>query len=114
RVVHSRLAFVLIAVMVTAAWADEPHHSQLWGERGELWSPASRLPDFSHAGFERGEKPIPTLDDAPRRSVLDFGAMPDDEGDDTAAFVAALDVEGPCVVEVPAGRFVITGFVDIT
>ena len=45
---------VLVTVIgATAASAEEVQYSKLWGENGELWSPTSRLPDFSHAGFER-------------------------------------------------------------
>ena len=52
-----------------------PAHSQLWGEAGEKWSATGRLPDFSFAGYHRGERPIPEL---PRKTnVRDFGAVGD-------------------------------------
>lgn len=110
------LAVVVPLLMCAVAAGQESQRSRLWGEAGEAWAPDSRLPDFSYAGFERGERPIPDLNDAPRRSVRDFGAVGDGEADDTEAFRAALAAggEGPAVVEVPAGRYVITGFIDIT
>src|SRR6185503_6442966 len=33
--------------------------SELWGRGGERWSPRSRLPDFSFAGYHFGDDPIP-------------------------------------------------------
>ena len=54
--------------------AAAPQHSLLWGERGERWTPDSRLPDFSYAGYRRGESPLPAL--KPQASVRDLGAAP--------------------------------------
>jgi hypothetical protein len=34
-------------------------HSDLWGMAGERWTPASRPPDVSYAGDQRGEQEIP-------------------------------------------------------
>ena len=93
--------------------------SELWGEHGERWSADSRLPDWSFAGFERGEGPIPTP--APTHNVRDFGAVGDGEHDDTEAFrkaIAAAEgavAEGAAagVVRIPAGRYTITDRLDI-
>ncbi len=41
------------------------------------------LPDFSYAGYHWGEKQLPEL--KPTMHVSDFGAIPDDEKDDTEA-----------------------------
>lgn len=82
--------------------------SQLWGEHGELWDPLGRLPDFSYAGYQAGEEP-PTV--TPVTDVRDHGAVADDDGDDTAAFQAALDYAGTAgggAVTVPAGTWRIT------
>ena len=68
------------SVVVSASAAD-PMHSELWGSHGEKWSADSRLPDFSYAGYQRGEKPLPTL--LPSCSVKDFGAIGDGKTDDT-------------------------------
>ena len=76
------------------------------------------LPDFSYAGYRWGEQPIP--DAFPGHTVLDaadFGAVPDDREDDTAAlqaaFAAAHDVDGPVLVRLPAGRLVLTDILYI-
>ena len=102
-------AFCLLWV---AANPVSGQHSQLWGERGAKWTPQSRLPDFSFAGYQRGEKPLPTV---PRGvSVKDFGAKGDGETDDTAAFLKALAEVKSGAIEVPPGRYRITGLLEIT
>jgi len=106
-------ALVILFVPSVAQADGGVHTSQLWGEAGEHWSYDSRLPDFSHAGVNRGEAPLPEMVDVPVRNVRDFGAQGDGEHDDTAAFQEALDDNGPLVVAVPAGRYVITDFIDI-
>ena len=97
--------------IVWLAAAAGAQHSILWGERGERWTPQSRLPDFSFAGYERGEKPLPNV--PPGVSVKDFGAKGDDSTDDTAAFVRALDEVKSGAIEVPPGRYRITGLLEI-
>ena len=79
--------------------------SGLWGKGGEGWTAESRLPDFSFAGYERGEKEIPVV--GVSGNVKDFGAKGDGETDDTAAFQKALDEAPEGAVLVPEGRYVI-------
>ena len=50
-------------------------YSELWGEAGEKWSPRSRLPDFSRAGYRNGERLIPDVPVV--TNVMDFGAVGD-------------------------------------
>lgn len=85
--------------------------SDLWGNAGERWSPASRLPDFSYAGYHSGEKPIPTL--AVKANVMDFGAQGDGIADDTKAFNDAIAAVATGAVFVPAGRYKITDYIYI-
>lgn len=81
-------------------------HSELWGKDGEKWSAASRLPDFSFAGYRSGEAPIP---DVPiKSSVRDFGAKGDGETDDTQAFIKAIEATNNGAILIPAGRYKIT------
>ncbi|MDA1275654.1 MAG: glycosyl hydrolase family 28-related protein [Verrucomicrobia bacterium] len=87
-------------------------HSMLWGAAGEKWSPQSRLPDFSHAGYHRGEKALPNV--PPGVSVRDFGAKGDGVIDDTKAFLAALAKVERGAIEVPPGRYRITDLLEIT
>ncbi|TAE77078.1 MAG: hypothetical protein EAZ65_00765 [Verrucomicrobia bacterium] len=81
-------------------------HSALWGRGGESWDPAGRLPDFSHAGYHSGEKPIPRP--PIRANVKDFGALGDGQSDDTAAFEKAIAAVNNGALLVPAGRYRIT------
>jgi hypothetical protein len=84
----------------------------------ESWTPAILtdealhdvyLSDFSYAGYHWSEQEPPypeaTLD------VTDFGAIPDDGEDDTAAILAAVAAanaaSGPVVLQFPAGRFIL-------
>lgn len=88
--------------------AAEPMTSELWGHHGEKWSAESRLPDFSYAGYHRGEKPLPTL--VPDCSVKEFGAVGDGKTDDTQAFQQAIAESSGKTILVPAGVYVITDF----
>lgn len=95
-----------------AATTSPPEQvSALWGVRGEKWSPEGRLPDFSFAGYRRGEEAyrIPTG----QVSVADFGAKGDGTTDDTSAFKQALAAGGGKVVRIPPGRFVLNDSLDI-
>lgn len=98
-----------------AAEKPEPEeicHSKLWGKGGELWSPISRLPDFSYAGYQYGEKPIPSIHVV--ANITDFGADGSDEEDDTAAIKAAikhvsqLPLEERGAILLSAGRYIVS------
>lgn len=83
--------------------------SELWGREGEAFDPAGRLMDWSYAGYRAGEIALPSL--APTHVVTDFGAVPDDGEDDTAALRDALEAaatEGGGVVSLPAGTFILS------
>src|SRR5436190_24008608 len=61
-------------------------YSSLWGEAGEKWNPAGRLPDFSYSGYHAGEAKIPS----PRARwnlKRDFHAVGDGHADDTQALL---------------------------
>jgi unsaturated chondroitin disaccharide hydrolase len=84
-----------------------------------LTDPAVRaqyyLPDFSYAGYHWGEVPLPRH--AATLQVTNFGAVPDDGQDDTAAlkraFAAAHAAPGPVVLKFPKGRFILTDILRI-
>ena len=102
-----------LALLVTAPAAiAAPAFSQLWGEAGEKWTAAGRLPDFSYAGYHRGERPIPEL---PRKTnVRDFGAVGDGTTDDTKALQAAIDATPAGAVYLPPGRYLVSDYLRIT
>ena len=80
-------------------------NSELWGAAGERWQPEGRLPDFSFAGYRRGEAAIPTP--PATHNVRDFGAVGDGEQDDSDAFLRAIEAAASGVIFVPEGRYVI-------
>ena len=99
--------FLALAGTITA----QAQTSALWGRDGERWTPQSRLPDFSYAGYRRGESPLPTV--KPGVSVKTFGAVGDGQADDTAAFQKAIDASKGKVVAIPPGRYKITNFLTL-
>ncbi len=111
-VLHLALLSAIVCLWSTPhATADEPLYSALWGRQGELWSADSRLPDFSYAGYHRGERPLPAL--RPDCSVKDFGAVGDGQTDDTRAFQRAIERSAGKTILVPPGVYVITDFLYI-
>ena len=67
------------------------------------------LPDFSYAGYHWGEKQIPEWSVTLKAS--DFGAIPDDDKDDTGAlkkaFQAANQKDGPVVLQLDRGKYIL-------
>ncbi|MGE9268822.1 MAG: glycosyl hydrolase family 28-related protein [Verrucomicrobiales bacterium] len=104
---------LLSLIFLSACQAEESskQHSELWGREGEKWSEHSRLPDFSHAGYQRGEKEIPSYELV--ANVKDFGAKGDGKTDDSAAFQKALDEAPQGAILVPEGRYVITEMIQL-
>jgi hypothetical protein len=111
-----RPSLVLLACALLAGAAlhgADGQPSALWGKDGEAWSPTSRLPDFSLAGYRCGRAAIPVYPVV--TDVRAHGAKGDGVSDDTAAFAAALaaaTVHG--AVLVPAGRYLIGDVVELT
>lgn len=74
------------------------------------------LPDFSYAGYKNGEEQI-----APEYGTIvlvkDYGALPDDQQDDTLAlqqaFAAARLIEGPVTIRFESGTYIITDILQI-
>lgn len=68
------------------------------------------LPDFSYAGYGDGILPIPDIENV--INVADFGAIPDDGKDDSAALKAALakahESESPVRVQMAEGRYILS------
>jgi len=96
---------VLAALLSVGAHAQST--SKLWGPDGSKWTPQSRLPDFSFAGYRCGESLIPNVPVA--ANVKDFGAKGDGKTDDTEAIKKAIESTQQGAILVPAGRYVLTG-----
>lgn len=70
---------------------------------------ASNLPDYSYAGYAYGEKEIPTVK-GKTYTITDFGAIPNDEIDDTNAINKAIETAGKNgggIVYFPKGKFLV-------
>lgn len=74
------------------------------------------LHDFSYAGYQNGEAPLPTVSGPMVRDIArDHGADPTGQRDATAAIQAAIDAVSPTggVVQVPEGRFRVDGLLTV-
>jgi hypothetical protein len=85
--------------------------SVLWGLNGEKWTASGRLPDFSYAGYQNGEKSIPVV--PVMSNVRNFGALGDGLHDDTQAFVNAISGTASGAILVPAGTYRLTSVIYI-
>lgn len=81
-------------------------YSDLWGKNGEKWTPKSRLPDFSFAGYHFGEKELPKV--ATATNVKRFGAKGDGKTDDTDAFKKAIEVTDRGAILIPEGTYLLS------
>lgn len=87
-------SFLLLALIITSCLSkpevvQEPKILQDFIENGSK----SILPDFSYAGYAYGEKSIPTIEE-PIFHVSDFGAVVNDNIDDSRAIQDAVDAAG--------------------
>ncbi|RKX39850.1 MAG: hypothetical protein DRP64_13625 [Verrucomicrobia bacterium] len=101
---HSIVPAILI--LLSSHATAQQMYSELWGEHGEKWTPQSRLPDFSFAGYRFSEVPLPEPDMA--SNVRDFGAKGDGMHDDTQAFIRAIEETESGAIFIPAGRYAIS------
>lgn len=104
-------AFTTALLITCLSPAPAQQVSELWGQRGEKWQPDGPLPDFSFAGYQRGEKPIPKVKQV--ASVKDFGAKGDGKTDDTEAIRKAVDGSTDGAILLPAGRYVVSDIIEI-
>jgi hypothetical protein len=104
-------AAILLLLFLALAHALPSARSQtaLWGEKGEAWDPKGILPDFSFAGYERGEKPLPERE--PEVLAADFGVLP---GKDVTSALQKLidDHPGKCI-RLGKGRYELSDRVRI-
>lgn len=102
------------ALAMMPAQASASHHTGSAGLPAILSDPATMaqhpLPDFSYAGYEFGNAPLPVITDV--IDVADFGAVADDGRDDSAALIAAIAAAAergtPVRVQLGKGRYQLT------
>ncbi|HKK63426.1 MAG TPA: glycosyl hydrolase family 28-related protein, partial [Bacteroidales bacterium] len=75
------------------------------------------LPDFSFAGYHFGENETPDAFDH-TLNITDFGAIPNDEIDDTPAIIKALSkadqLNGYVLIKIPSGTFELNQIIYIS
>ncbi len=108
---RNSLLSMIVLFSLAAVVRLDAQTSALWGEHGELWTPKSRLPDFSFAGYHSGNVPIPNV--PIKASVKEFGAKGDGQADDSQAFLDAIAAVSDGAVLIPAGRYKITRVLKI-
>jgi hypothetical protein len=91
--------------------ASGQSYSELWGKNGEVWTPQSRLPDFSFAGYHFGEDPLPRVKVV--ADVRSFGAKGDGKTDCTQAFIKAIEATDKGAIIIPAGRYIVSDIIRI-
>ena len=103
---QSILVFVgLLSSNLAAAPAESALWRQFAADPGR--SPEAGLPDFSRAGYQRGERAIPRIE-GPVFDVRDYGAVPDDANSDEGpvrAAISAAEQAGGGVVYFPKGTY---------
>ncbi len=104
RVFRCSVALLALVSVTPGLWAEP---AKIYGVAGEAWQAAGGpLPDFSYAGYQRGEKAPPERQ--PEVSVKDHGVVGDGKADDTAALQRVLDANPGKVIHLPAGRYVLS------
>jgi hypothetical protein len=101
----------LFGFLIHVGAASGQSHSELWGKNGETWSPKSRLPDFSFAGYHFGEDPLPQINAV--TDVTRFGAKGDGKTDCTQAFIKAIEATDKGAIIIPAGEYLISDIIWI-
>ncbi len=101
-----------VALAATLSPSLLPAQTELWGEDGAAWTPDSRLPDFSFAGYRHGDEELPRPE--PDVSVIDFGAVGDGETDSTAAFLRAIAESPGKTIRIPKGTYLLDDRLELT
>jgi len=121
--IMSAMVLILIVVPLCAVMAQNEGNNtnadvctgqKIWEEYQSNPGRHPNIPNCSYAGYRSGEAPLPEL--PVKANVRDYGAIPNDEGDDTAAFNAAIKAAakaGGGAVLAPAGRYVFSGIIRL-
>lgn len=97
-----------LLVFAGVVWQGQrPRYSELWGRNGERWDPTGRLPDYSFAGYHRGERGLPAVSGR-QVDIRTFGAKGDGTTDDTDAFARALREVDADILLIPQGRYLLS------
>ncbi len=96
-------ALAILALVVSPETGAQT--SALWGNNGELWSAAGRLPDFSRAGYHSSGIPIPAVPEVARLTQAD---KPNGDDDISGVLQNLINtVPTPGAIVIPSGRWYI-------
>lgn len=104
-------------LLLLAAFATTTHltaaEAELWQQfkQAKLAATEPTLPDFSYAGYDYSETPIPDTSGWTIFNVTTYGAIADDTGYDDAAIQATIDaaeLAGGGIVFFPPGQFIVS------
>ncbi len=109
-------ASLLLSVGMSAAAAEKDAAGALKILSDPAAMTQSPLPDFSYAGYGFGLKELP-VDSGTIVDVSKYGAVANDDIDDSAAFLAAIadanKVPGKVTLRVPKGKFLVSEILRI-
>ena len=107
-------------ILFACAFADAQRVAPLWTDfiEAKKLGKTPVLPDFSYAGYHWSEKEIAPVDKKKKFSIIDFGAIANDDKFDDEAIQKTIDAAennpGGGVVFFPPGKYLIAGDNDAT
>ena len=111
---HITISVFIVLCAINIAFAQETRMPEILVN--SKVKKANYLPDFSYAGYHFGEKQIPSSFKHILK-VTDFGAIPNDDFDDSEAFIAAVskanELNGFVLIQIPSGKFNISKIIYI-
>lgn len=114
---YTPLKYICFSLMFTSFHNSIIAAPDLHNEQ-KLQSNNVYLPDYSYAGYHFGERDITYRETTTYVDVQDFGAVPDDDKDDTKAILSALkhahSINGHVTVTFPKGQFIVKDILKIT
>ncbi|WP_242633873.1 right-handed parallel beta-helix repeat-containing protein [Alteromonas sp. KUL17] len=114
---HHPLKYICLSLMFTSVHNSIIAAPELSIE-DKLLSNDTYLPDYSYAGYHFGEREITYSETTTYVDVQDFGAVPNDNKDDTRAILNAFEhahsINGHVTVTLPKGRFIVKDILKIS
>lgn len=111
RLAYNRVTYwAQVSLWALLGHTAQANESQLWQDfkAAKAMGTEPAIPDFSYAGYDYSQSPLPNTQNWPVFFVTDYGAKPNDEAYDDAGIQAAIDAaeaNGKGVVAFPKGVF---------
>ncbi|MDG6100019.1 hypothetical protein EXU34_21405 [Alteromonas sp. ZYF713] len=113
------ISLICIYLALLVSLVHEPTHAETsLFNKNILHINSVFLPDYSYAGYHFGEDEITSPGNTTLVDVEDFGAIPNDNKDDTKAILSALkhahSIDGHVTVILPKGQFILKDILRIS